>query len=484
MTTRKSKLFPAWSLVLFTLLASCGGGGGDTPSTGSPPGIVNQPPVVNAGIDISAVSGEVVQLEGAASDSDGTVQSIVWVQTGGPAAALDDSNSLTASFTAPTVSTQSELIFELTVTDDDGAQSNDSVSVAVIPPNDAPSAIAGADQLVIKGSIVQLDGTGSSDPENDLLSYTWSLDSRPEGSSAALDDPALPNPTFVADLPGVYDISLVVSDGGLDSNPDGLTLTSGTPIGGILTSDLNLTESESPYIITELLQIPYGNSMASTAPVDIFGSGQSILVGGVLDITGAPGQLANFHDVHIVPATGPNTQLFTIRLSFSYFHRGSLYAPTGNAIYGSLTLRDSLLEDVSEYLYVWYPETVSTIERNVFSRSGGISIGTFGIDVIIRNNVFIEQTTEYAVENWADYGSPKRTLVELNSFLSTDRIALRLPPGYSDSAIDGRNNYWNSTDISVVESMIFDQNDNIESAAVIPFDPILLQPHSDTPNWP
>ena len=204
----------------------------------------------------------------------------------------------------------------------------------------------------------------------------------------------------------------------------------------------------------------------------------------MLDLVGVPGQLTNLNNVHISPATGPDTQLFEVRLSFVHLREGSLYAPTGNAIYGSLILTDSVLENLSEYIYLWYPETVSTIERNVFSMAGGISVGTFGVDVIIRNNVFVEQTTEYAVQNWADYGSPKRTVVELNSFLSTDRIALRLPLGYTNTALDGRNNFWNSTEISLVESMIFDQNDSIESAGVIPFDPILLQAHPDTPTWP
>lgn len=483
MTFPNLSQIPVCAFTVFLVLAGCGGGGGGS-TTNDPPDIVNQPPLANAGNDISAVSGEAVELSGAASDSDGAVNSIVWIQTGGPAVEFDDANSLTVSFVAPGVSNQTELVFELTVTDDDGAQSSDSVSVAVMPPNGAPSAAAGTDQTVIQGSIVQLDGTASIDPENDPLVYAWSMDSRPAGSSATLDDPTFPNPTFVADLPGRYDVSLVVSDGSLESGASELTVTSGTPIGGILTSDLILSASESPYIVTEALQIPYGNSLTSTAPVEILGSGRSILVGGVLDIAGNADQLTSLYDVHVIPAAGPNTELYSIRLSFTHFDGGSFYAPTGNAVYGSLTLTDSVLENLSEYLYVWYPETVSTIERNVFSKSGGISIGTFGVDVIVRNNLFVEQTTEYAIENWADYGTPKRTVVELNSFLSTDRIALRLPPGYTDAAIDGRNNYWNSTDVSVVQSMIFDENDNIESAGVIPFDPMLLQAHPDTPVWP
>jgi hypothetical protein len=466
------------------LLSACGGGGGSPSTSENPSNVVNQSPTVDAGTDETVVAGETVELAGTASDTDGTVQSIVWVQTTGPSAMLDSMNSLSVSFIAPNVQTESELIFELTVADDDGAQAADYVTVSVLPPNGSPGAVAGADQVVAAGSIVQLDGDGSSDPDNDPISYSWSITDLPTGSSATLDDASSPTPTFMADLPGEYSVALVVSDGNLSSNVDELTITAGTPIGGLINSDLLLIESESPYIVTDTLQIPYGNSVVATDPVEILGKGQSILVGGVLDISGLSGQRTILRDVHIVPATGPDTQLFTIRLAFTHLMGGSLYAPTGNAVYGSLNLTDSIFENLSEYIYLWYPETVSQIERNVFSMSGGISVGTFGVDVVIRNNVFVDQTTEYAVENWADYGNPKRTVVDLNSFLSTDRIALRLPPGYSNVALDGRNNFWNSTEMSVIGDMIFDQNDSIESAGIIPFDPILLQAHPDTPIWP
>jgi len=43
------------------------------------------------------------------------------------------------------------------------------------------------------------------------------------------------------------------------------------------------------------------------------------------------------------------------------------------------------------------------------------------------------------------------------------------------------NNYWNTTDDSVIESMIFDKNDDLRSANYINYLPILTEPHLDTP---
>jgi hypothetical protein len=81
------------------------------------------------------------------------------------------------------------------------------------PPNEAPIANAGSDQLVHSGDVVILDGSVSSDPDGDLpLTYEWQINSIPGDSTAALSDPNAEKPSFTADKPGDYSISLVVTD--------------------------------------------------------------------------------------------------------------------------------------------------------------------------------------------------------------------------------------------------------------------------------
>ncbi len=89
------------------------------------------------------------------------------------------------------------------------------------PPtaNSAPVADAGAAQILTSGATVQLDGSGSSDPDGDNLKFSWSLITLPTGSAAALSDAASQTPSFIADLPGTYVAQLIVNDGRLDSAP-------------------------------------------------------------------------------------------------------------------------------------------------------------------------------------------------------------------------------------------------------------------------
>jgi hypothetical protein len=85
-----------------------------------------------------------------------------------------------------------------------------------------PVAVAGDDQAIIEiGSVVQLDGTQSYDPDGDDISYAWSFVSRPSGSVAALNGPTTAAPTFIPDEYGDYEVELVVTDArGSSSEPD------------------------------------------------------------------------------------------------------------------------------------------------------------------------------------------------------------------------------------------------------------------------
>lgn len=92
--------------------------------------------------------------------------------------------------------------------------------------NQTPSANAGADiGNVVPGSLVTLDGTASTDPDNDALTYSWVQTS---GPAVTLDDATSPTPSFTA--PGgagstPITFQLVVNDGTVSSVADSITIS-------------------------------------------------------------------------------------------------------------------------------------------------------------------------------------------------------------------------------------------------------------------
>lgn len=146
------KLYKQIKFVPFLLsalmISACGGGGGGDASTGNsgeqvvPP--ANTSPTVNAGEDKTVSENSLVTLSGVGEDTDGSIVKYTWVQTSGASVELQDSDKANASFIAPSVSKTEEVVFMLTVTDNDGAASSDEVIVNVL---DLPETISGSVQL-------------------------------------------------------------------------------------------------------------------------------------------------------------------------------------------------------------------------------------------------------------------------------------------------------------------------------------------------
>ena len=90
---------------------------------------------------------------------------------------------------------------------------NGSQDVYLASFNKSPLANAGADQTAHPGSLVTLDGSGSTDPDlNYPLTYAWTLKQKPANSAAALIGADTATPSFTPDVMGDYVAELVVTD--------------------------------------------------------------------------------------------------------------------------------------------------------------------------------------------------------------------------------------------------------------------------------
>jgi subtilisin-like proprotein convertase family protein len=185
----------------------------------------NSPPVADAGPDQEVNAGDTVTLNGTGSSDpdEDDVLTYSWVQTAGPAVTLTGDDTAQPTFTAPTG--PASLVFELTVTDPDSATDTDTVTITI---NGKPTANAGPDQEVNLGDTVTLDGTGSTDPDGDTLTYSW--EQTGGGTVVTLSDPSAAQPTFTApEGPDVLVFTLTVTDPGGETSTDSVTITVNGP---------------------------------------------------------------------------------------------------------------------------------------------------------------------------------------------------------------------------------------------------------------
>jgi PKD domain len=182
------------------------------------PIVTNTPPVASAGPDQTVLVGATAHLDGSqSSDVDGDALRFQWTFTARPtgsAAQLSDPTAIKPTFVADR---PGRYTVQLIV--NDGIENSLPTSVQISTENSRPTAKAGANQSVMVGTTVHLDGSQSSDPDGDALHFQWTFTARPTGSTAQLSDPTAVQPTFVVDRPGTYTVQLIVNDGIENSLP-------------------------------------------------------------------------------------------------------------------------------------------------------------------------------------------------------------------------------------------------------------------------
>ena len=216
-------------------------------------------PTANAGPDQNSIEDQLVTLDGSASsDPLNRPLSYSWSISSAPpnsTASLIDENSAMASFT-PDVS--GNYLLSLVVDSGFNVSLPDVMILKVASSNpQAPTASAVATGALSDCTNIQLDGSTSSDPNEDQLSYFWVLQEKPMNSNANdayFSDRTAEKPTFYADVAGEYLISLAVNDGLEWSSPALVPLniseraTNGAPAvnaGNAMTVDAGDAECEA-----------------------------------------------------------------------------------------------------------------------------------------------------------------------------------------------------------------------------------------------
>lgn len=164
-------------------------------------------------------SGSAVTIDVLANDSDGDLQDTLRIES------VTQPENGTVTFTASAVTYTPNGGFggtdSFTYRITDGADvATATVAVTIEAANGAPLANAGSDQRAYVGDTVLLDGSASSDPENQRLSYRWSTVDQPAGGNASIVPLDGGRAALTVAAEGDYVLQLIVNDGTLDSTPD------------------------------------------------------------------------------------------------------------------------------------------------------------------------------------------------------------------------------------------------------------------------
>jgi len=172
------KIFKPWFYIFCVMSLAVACTSKDDSGGSSPPQAASS---AAAGPDQTVTSGTKVTLDGSgskAADASTTITDYLWTQISGtPTVSLDGADQVSASFTAPTVTAVTQLVFQLTITDSKNKKYSDNVVVTVNPPladNLPPVAKATvSSSTVVSGSNVELDGSASNDPDGNITKYSW-----------------------------------------------------------------------------------------------------------------------------------------------------------------------------------------------------------------------------------------------------------------------------------------------------------------------
>jgi len=172
-------------------------------------------PVAYAGENRTVPENTHVLLAGTQNGGDASVV-FNWLQVRGTHVALENGTSRSPGLTTPKLldDRPMDLTFRLVVSDEGRVSRPSYVTLHVVPNNHAPQANAGGTFRFAPGATATLDASGSTDADNDTLTYTWTQVQGPTVTLAGADT-AHPTFTMPSAFDGLLAFQVRVSDGRL-----------------------------------------------------------------------------------------------------------------------------------------------------------------------------------------------------------------------------------------------------------------------------
>ena len=270
----------------------------------------------------------------------------------------------------------------------------------------------------------------------------------------------------------------------------------GTNVEGILSSDQVWEAEASPYrFVSDIVQVASGVSLTIRPGVTVEGRGGRLeLFGAELTAVGDNSQPIKFNRLSISRGAGSSTNavnienaelinLHEILLDFSpvTIKHSVVAGVSFRLIVGSgSTLSHNEIRDVGQFRVNRSgtgPE--SYIEYNVIVNSGPLTTMNSAALSILHNSFYDFNGSAILL----DYNYRGGMVIAKNNFWDTGAYGIELAVNspYHPSIIEASENFWNTTDESAIQSMIYDSSDNLAIDATVEYTPFLSEPDPDAP---
>jgi PKD domain len=228
-------------------------------------------PTANAGANQTVTVGSTVTLNGGGADPQNLPLTYQWSMISKPALSVATLSSAATARPTFVADVAGAYVVQLIVSN--GALNSAPATVTISTMCSQPVANPGPSRTVAAGTSITFDGSGSGDACGSALTYSWSLTSRPQGSTAALTGANTISPSMTADAAGTYVVQLIVNNGVTASNPATVTITASTSsnstLGIVLPSGLSIAPGQTaPFPVTLSAPAPSGGVFIALASSD------------------------------------------------------------------------------------------------------------------------------------------------------------------------------------------------------------------------
>lgn len=256
-----------------------------------------------------------------------------------------------------------------------------------------------------------------------------------------------------------------------------------TNVGGIINTNTIWTLDKSPYNMISNIQIAQDIILTVEPGVKIIGNNKNLEVWGTIKAIGNESQKIQFQTVYLTAKQNGDNRPATLELNGIRFESGSIKGGPRNVI---ILIKNSSLKNILTPIDIYIPGANCFIENNVFVNCSSITTSLVGSNrVYVRYNSFYSQNSSCIINYGNKFQSSDTafTIVSYNSFLSKEKIAAESPTYayFYNSGLDLSNNYWNTNDAGIIQSMILDKNDDLNRLYPINYLPYLNSPHAATP---